>query len=299
MKKWIEAARLRTLPLALSCVFFGSAFSRASGLDFHINVFIWGLITTVILQIVSNLANDYGDWQNGADNHLRAGPLRAVQSGGISPKAMKIAMVCMSIIAFCSGLYLLYLTTSWISIYKLSVLLGLGLMAIIAALTYTSGKNPYGYSGLGDLSVFLFFGIVGTQGIYFLQTGNLGVFEIMPAIGVGCLAVAVLNLNNMRDIESDNHAHKKTIPVRFGIGNAKRYHFMLLLLSWVTLNFYSFFIFDLQFFSVLLVFSTTLTIWLQIKIKKVIEIREYDKYLKPTALYTFILSILFFAGTYL
>ena len=183
-------------------------------------------ITTILLQLVSNLANDYGDTIHGADNEFREGPERAVQLGLISRKAMKQAVILLTILALISGFILVFNTVS--DARSIYILLGIGLLSAVAAITYTMGKKPYGYAGLGDLSVFLFFGWVGVLGTYFLHTGNLDPWIILPATSCSLLSVAVLNVNNIRDIESDKIAGKKSIPVRIGPARAKQYHRILI-----------------------------------------------------------------------
>lgn len=232
MNKWLSAIRLRTLPLALSSIIMGAFLATVKGV-FKWDIFIMSIITTIFLQILSNLANDYGDSQNGADNNLRHGPIRTVQSGAISKKNMLAAIILCSICALVFGLILLWIAFRGIETTFLIFLL-IGILSIIAAIKYTAGKNPYGYAGLGDISVFLFFGIVGVMGSTYLYTNTLEVCTLLPAISCGTFAVAVLNLNNMRDILPDTLANKKTIPVRIGYNNAKIYHFILIILGFLT-----------------------------------------------------------------
>lgn len=232
--------RLRTLPLALSCIGMGG-FLAASQDGFNPYVFFLCLLTTIFLQILSNLANDYGDTIHGADNNARVGPSRSVQSGLISSSAMKSAMFILILLSLGSGIALLYFSD--ISVQEFMIFMGLGVIAIIAAVLYTNGKLPYGYIGLGDLSVFLFFGIIGVLGTYYLQTKTMDWQLLLPSASCGLLTVAVLNVNNIRDIESDKLAGKNSIPVRLGREHAKLYHAILLLsgivlaLIYVILNF--------------------------------------------------------------
>ncbi|WP_291785670.1 1,4-dihydroxy-2-naphthoate octaprenyltransferase, partial [Cecembia sp.] len=200
---WMHAIRLRTLPLALSCIFMGSFLAAYTG-HLRWEVLILAALTTVFLQILSNLANDYGDSVHGADSVERKGPIRAVQSGLISLKEMKRAMFILAGLSLLTGLVLLYVAVqNWVTF---SLFLFLGLLAIWAAISYTSGKNPYGYVGLGDLSVFLFFGLLGVAGTYFLHSLSLSWSILWPAFSLGCFSTAVLNINNIRDIESDQKA---------------------------------------------------------------------------------------------
>src|SRR5690606_22373240 len=194
---------------------------------FRWEVFLLATITTTLLQILSNLANDYGDSVHGADNKERKGPIRAVQSGIISAVDMKKAIGLLAILSFFSGIFLLYISIPSLILFISFVVLGI--LAIIAAITYTSGSNPYGYLGLGDISVFLFFGLVGVLGTYFLHTQQFSSKLIFPAISLGLFSTSVLNINNIRDIEADSKAGKKSIPVRIGRTAAARYNWLLII----------------------------------------------------------------------
>lgn len=197
---------------------------------FQWNIFLLSVLTTLFLQILSNLANDYGDSIHGADNPNRRGPSRAVQSGAIRPQAMRMAIVLFGLLSLISGLVLLFVSfgPAWEAIL---FFLGLGLLSIGAAVTYTIGRKPYGYAGLGDLSVLIFFGFIGVMGSYYLFTKTVSALEIFPAMALGLLSVGVLNVNNIRDIDSDRDAGKFSIPVRLGRRNAVLYHWLLLTLS--------------------------------------------------------------------
>jgi len=232
IKAWIHAFRLRTLPLALSSIFLGS-FLAASINSFSLKIFILATLTTLFLQILSNLANDLGDSISGADNNERIGPERAVQSGVISKKEMTGMLIVFVLLSLISGLWLLYEGLQLISWKQGAIMLAVGLLAIGAAINYTVGKNPYGYSGFGDLFVFLFFGLVGVMGTYFLHTGSVSLSLFLPAISVGLLSVGVLNLNNLRDVENDAKSGKMTIVVKMGVSKAKKYHIALLSLAMI------------------------------------------------------------------
>ncbi|MDN3678961.1 1,4-dihydroxy-2-naphthoate polyprenyltransferase [Vibrio tapetis subsp. quintayensis] len=222
---WLDAARPKTLPLALASIATGSSMAFFTG-HFSLPVMLLALLTAVLLQILSNLANDYGDALKGTDNEERIGPARAIQSGAVSTSAMKQAIIINIALTLISGLALvLYALQSPTSI---AAFLGLGLLAIFSAIAYTVGNKPYGYVGLGDLSVFIFFGLLGVAGTYFLHTGTISSDVFLPAIGCGLLAVAVLNINNMRDIDNDKACGKKTVAVRLGSNKAKLYHIILL-----------------------------------------------------------------------
>lgn len=240
MLKWISAARLRTLPLALSSIFMGTFLAiRANKFGFWI--FLFACLTTILLQVLSNFANDYGDFKNGADLKERIGPKRAVQSGEISSKQMMKGILIVAFLSFFSGLILLYISFDGFFSLIFWKFVGIGILCIVAAFTYTAGKRPYGYIGLGDVSVFIFFGIVGVMGSYFLFTKNIDLEIILPAVFCGLLATGVLNLNNIRDIVSDKAAGKITIPVRLGRKKAIIYHFFLLTFALLSLFAYVYF----------------------------------------------------------
>ncbi|CAH8224094.1 1,4-dihydroxy-2-naphthoate polyprenyltransferase [Vibrio aestuarianus] len=222
---WLDAARPKTLPLALVSILTGSALAFSAG-HFSAPIALLALLTATLLQILSNLANDYGDAIKGTDNEARLGPMRAIQSGAVTLTDMKQAMMINIVLTVLSGLVLIFYALD--SLQSILAFLGLGVLAIIAAIAYTVGNKPYGYVGLGDLSVFIFFGLLGVSGTYFLHTGNIEPSLLLPALGCGLLAVAVLNINNMRDIENDAICGKRTVAVRLGQTRAKQYHFMLL-----------------------------------------------------------------------
>jgi 1,4-dihydroxy-2-naphthoate octaprenyltransferase len=226
IKAWLRAFRLRTLPLALACIGMG-AFLAAGAQAFRMDIFILCMITTVFLQILSNLANDYGDSVHGADSVHRKGPARAVQSGAISPAQMRKALLLFVGLCLVSGIALLIVAfgRDWTA---LVFFLLLGIASIGAAVAYTVGNRPYGYIGLGDVSVLIFFGLVGVLGSAYLFTKQVFGFDILPALSCGFFSMAVLNINNIRDIESDRQAGKYSIPVRIGRKNAIRYHWFLL-----------------------------------------------------------------------
>lgn len=194
---------------------------------FRWDIFLLCILTTVFLQILSNLSNDYGDSVHGADSVSRKGPSRAVQSGVIQPGQMRLAIVIFGLLSLATGLVLLFVSFGfdWRAIL---FFLALGLLSIAAAITYTIGRKPYGYLGLGDLSVLMFFGLVGVMGSYYLFTKTVSWYEVLPAMSMGLLSIAVLNINNIRDIESDKAAGKYSVPVRLGRKKAVVYHWILL-----------------------------------------------------------------------
>lgn len=239
---WIQAFRLRTLPLAFACIGMGAFLAYGDGHYKAIILFL-SLLTTLFLQVLSNLANDYGDSLSGVDHAERKGPSRTVQSGRISRELMRKALVIFAVLAFASGILLILIAFpgQWI---LFSGFLFLGLASIAAAIKYTVGKNPYGYVGLGDLFVLIFFGLVGVLGSYFLHTQAFRIENILPALSCGLFAVGVLNVNNIRDIESDRLAGKFSIPVRIGKQNAVRYHLTLLVLGWFSAVVYTVSLYD-------------------------------------------------------
>ncbi len=203
----------------------GSVLAYSAG-HFSLTIAVMAFVTATLLQILSNLANDYGDAVQGTDNDNRLGPQRAMQSGAVTADQMKKAIIFNIILTAIAGLTLVFYALS--SFESIITFIGLGILAIIAAIAYTMGSKPYGYVGLGDLSVFIFFGLLGVSGTYFLHTGHVDATLFLPALGCGLLAVAVLNINNMRDIENDSECGKRTMAVRLGQRKAKQYHFILL-----------------------------------------------------------------------
>lgn len=226
VKPWLKAFRLRTLPLALSCIAMGGILAASSG-AFQWNIFLFSIVTTIFLQILSNLANDYGDSIHGADSADRKGPSRAVQSGAITPGQMKTAIIIFVLLCLASGVSLLLISfgMNWNAIF---FFFGLGVLSILAAIAYTVGKKPYGYAGLGDFSVLIFFGLIGVMGSNYLFTKQLNWIQVLPAMSCGFFSMGVLNINNIRDIESDRKAGKFSIPVRIGRESAVTYHWFLL-----------------------------------------------------------------------
>lgn len=227
LKMWLETARPKTLPLALASIFTGSALGYwANPQGFNGLVMALCLFTTILLQVLSNFANDYGDHQKGSDTEERIGPLRGIQKGAISAKELKWGLILMVMASFLSGSFLIGIAYENLS--DLFAFAGLGILAIVAAITYTVGVKPYGYMGLGDISVLVFFGLLGVGGTYYLQTHSIDSHIILPAIGSGLLASAVLNINNLRDIEQDAKAGKNTLAVRLGAYKGRVYHCILL-----------------------------------------------------------------------
>lgn len=286
IKAWLSALRLRTLPLALASIVLGS-FLAAADKRFSGLVFLLCAATAVLLQILSNLANDYGDYIHGADNEERRGPKRATQSGAISSLAMRVALLVFVALSLAVG-YVLVKGESVLYYF-------LGIAAILAAVTYTAGPRPYGYVGLGDLFVFLFFGIVGVSGTYFLHTHTLKLSVLLPAVSSGFLSVAVLNINNMRDIQSDEVAGKFTIPVRIGFEKAKLYHVALVLGATGAALVYVFLNYNSAWQLLFLIVSPLLFKNIMAILKKQ-DNRELDPYLKQMAFTALLFSVTFGLG---
>lgn len=293
MKKWIKAFRLRSLPLALACIAMGSILA-ASNDAMRWDIAVLSLLTTLFLQILSNLANDYGDAVSGLDNdEVRVGPSRSVQSGEITKEAMFRAVIIFSILSFISGLSLIILGLGITT--KFFIFLLIGIMAILAAIKYTMGKNPYGYAGFGDLAVFLFFGIIGVLGTYYLHTGEISTYGILPALSCSFFAVAVLNVNNIRDIDSDKISGKISIPVRLGRERAVNYHHFLLVSGILCSIVYVVFRFE-GFFQLIFLIVIPLLYKNGSAVKKFKEADKLDPYLKQMALTTLLFVVTFGVG---
>jgi 1,4-dihydroxy-2-naphthoate octaprenyltransferase len=287
--KWIKAFRLRTLPLSLSGIILGSFYAKKDGF-WDGEIFIFSILTTLFFQIVSNLANDLGDSQKGTDNDKRIGPARAIQSGEISIKAMKIAVIIFSVISLLSASILIKISSENMTNEMILFYAILAIASVLAALLYTIGKRAYGYNGFGDIFVFVFFGLVSVMGSYTLYTKKINIETLFPAITIGLLSTAVLNLNNMRDRENDFNSGKITMVVKLGIEKAKRYHTMLILAALINLIFT---IHSLGWFQFFFLIPVGL---LSFHLKRVLENEEernFDPELKKVALTTFLISILF------
>lgn len=266
----------------------GSFIAKSRGF-WDSSIFLFALVTTILFQIVSNLANDLGDSLKGTDNEHRVGPARTVQKGDISVNQMKFAVVIFSILSLISACYLIYISSKGMSIETIYIYLGLALASVFAAITYTVGKKAYGYYGLGDVFVFIFFGLVSVMGSFTLYTKKFEIVTLFPAITIGLLSTAVLNLNNMRDQVNDKISNKNTLVVKLGFNLAKMYHVGLIMIALT--SFLMYFNFELKG----LIFAIPF-ILLLIHLKKVVKVidpKDFDPELKKVALSTFFLSVFF------
>jgi 1,4-dihydroxy-2-naphthoate octaprenyltransferase len=304
VKSYVKAARLRTLPLSVSGIILGSYLGNqfVNNLsETNIQSSIWessifwlAILTTIGFQVLSNFANDYGDGIKGSDEN-RTGEARMVSSGAITPKQMKTAMLCTIMVTLIVALLLIYVAFGSENFGFSILFLGLGIASIAAAMKYTMGKSAYGYSGFGDLFVFLFFGLLSVVGSYFLYAKVLDLKIFFPAISIGLLSTAVLNLNNLRDREEDKKNNKNTLVVKLGLNNAKKYHYFLFFLALISALLFIFLDFRSIYQFIFLVAFIPL-------IKNIITVSknkipaELDSELKKVALSTFLFAILFGIG---
>lgn len=288
IKPWIQAARLRTLPLSVSGIIVGSAYAYYQN-HFEGLIFILALITTLAFQVLSNFANDYGDGIKGTDAH-RIGEKRMVASGLITPQDMKKAVILMSIFSLVVAVVLIYVSFGATHFLYSVLFLLLGLASISAAIKYTVGSTAYGYSGFGDVFVFVFFGWVSVIGSNFLYTHVIDWKLFLPASSIGLLSVAVLNLNNMRDIDNDTITGKNTLVVKMGLHWAKKYQEACISIASILFVVFCLLV-KVTAIPVLLI---NIPLLLHIgKIKKFEKYEDFDPELKKVALSTFALSVLF------
>jgi 1,4-dihydroxy-2-naphthoate octaprenyltransferase len=295
MKTWIGAMRLRTLPLSIAGIITGGVMAYKDSYDtIDHRIFIHAIITALLLQILSNFANDYGDFKKGTDNDNRKGPQRAVQSGEITAKAMMRAIIVTALLALASGILLLFLAFRDID-FRFIIYFLIGVACIAAALKYTMGKNPYGYMGLGDIFVFVFFGMVSSCGTYFLLTNTFSWDILLPSISIGAWSTAVLNLNNLRDIDNDKASGKITIPVRLGMAKGLVYHYVLIALPFVCNLIYA-----ILNANQLLIFVTLVSLGFAYVLFKPLfnnpDHETLDGLLKKTALFALLFTGLFVVG---
>ncbi len=293
LQAWISACRLRTLPLSISGAIVGSGIAYSRDL-FDSSIFTLTILTTLSLQILSNLANDYGDGVKGTDNENRIGPERALQSGVISPKQMRNAIIFNVILCLILVVSLIYTAFGAEQFLTSFVFVVLGVLAIIAAIKYTVGASAYGYKALGDVMVFLFFGWLSVLGTYFLYSKQIDFLMLLPASTIGLLSAGVLNLNNMRDIESDKLSNKQTLAGYFGSKRAKSYQQLLVIVAMFLIGLYLFLIVNSSMYFVFIAF-VPLLLHLNI-VRKIKTPIEYDPQLKVLALSTVALALLFCAS---
>ena len=293
-KLWISAFRLRTLPLSVSGIIIGGFLAYYNGF-FNAGIFILALLTTLSLQILSNIANDYGDGVKGTDNEDRIGPERAIQSGQITPEEMYHA-IRINILIVIFLVFATVFTAFGVHFILYSLLFFiLGGLAVYAAIKYTVGKSAYGYRALGDVMVFIFFGVLSVMGSYFLFSKQLDHVTILPACIVGLLSIGVLNLNNMRDIESDKASNKITVAVKLGWKQAKRYHVSLIVSAILIALLFGVLYYTSPFNFIFIIAFIPLIKHLMTVIKAQ-KPHELDSQLKLLALLTFALSILLGIG---
>ncbi|MDG1573075.1 1,4-dihydroxy-2-naphthoate octaprenyltransferase [Robiginitalea sp. M366] len=292
LKTWLGAARLRTLPLSIAGILAGTAMARAQGLEDTL-LFTLTLATTLAYQITSNFANDYGDGVKGTDNASRIGPARALQSGAISRAALKRGIWVMIAISAALTLATLLRAFGAGQLWYFLLFGLLGLCAIWASIRYTVGNTAYGYKGLGDLFVFLFFGLLSVQGCQFLYTQTLLAEAWLPAIAIGALSAAVLNLNNLRDLEPDRAAGKITLAVRLGPRWGRVYHWVLCLTGFTAMVAYVF-IQPRPAMAALVLLPFLGLAWHLVCFVRAREARALDPELKKVALSTFALGLLLY-----
>ena len=294
IKAWLHAARLRTLPLSLSGIIVGTGLAAVLG-AFDGQIFAFALLTTIGFQVLSNFANDLGDSQKGTDNAQRVGPARAIQSGQLSAAQMKIGMWVVGVFSLLSALYLIKLSVPNLSSNAIYFYVVLALACIAAAITYTVGKNAYGYRGLGDIMVFIFFGLVSVVGVFMLFGEAFEWIVLFPAISIGLWSTAVLNLNNLRDIHNDAQMNKRTMVVKLGFHKAKYYHVFLVSFGMATW-FFTIYLLAVSAMNYYLFIALFPSIGFALHLQKVVQNTEpasLDPELKKVALLTFFSSILF------
>jgi 1,4-dihydroxy-2-naphthoate octaprenyltransferase len=296
IKTWISALRLRTIPLAASAILTGAALA-----EFHYSanftVALLCFTTAVALQMLSNLANDYGDFVKGTDNDQRLGNTRALQSGNITVEQMRVAIILFVVLSLASGISLLYKATNGEFNTTFLLFFAVGIAAIAAAIKYTVGKNAYGYSGLGDIAVFIFFGPVAVIGTFLLCNGidfmwPKDAVVLLPAAGIGLLSAGVLNTNNIRDIENDRASGKYTIPVKIGLHKARVYHTILIVSALLCFFIYSI-VYEFHWIKLFQLPASFLIIITLMGVRKNEPSPAYNQYLKKLSLGTLLFVIVF------
>ena len=291
---WISTMRLRTLPLSISGIVLASCLAEYNGC-FEWRIGILAIFTTLSFQILSNLANDYGDGIKGTDNKDRIGPERAIQSGKISPEEMFNAIKINVLISIGFAFLLIFCAFGVKHFFLTLLFFILGLASVVGAIKYTVGSNAYGYRGLGDLFVFIFFGLVSVIGCYVLYAKTIDHVVFLPACTIGLLSAGVLNLNNMRDIVSDEKSNKITLAVKIGIKNVKKYHYTLIGLAIVLSALFGILYYTSPYNLIFVVAYIPLVIHIK-TVHKNTDPKLLDPELKKLALTTVLLAILMGVG---
>ena len=291
-KIWLQAARLRTLPLSLSGIIVGNGLAYESD-GFSLVILVLSLATTIAFQVLSNFANDYGDGVKGTDNESRIGPARVLQQGLLTRAQLKRGIQICAAVSLVFAFALIYVAFGTSDLLYSLIFIILGIASVVAAIKYTVGSNAYGYRALGDLFVFLFFGGVSVLGSYFLQAQEFQIDLILPATALGLLSVGVLNLNNMRDIHTDKEVNKITMAVLLGASLSKAYHAFLLIGAVLTTVFYV--KMDIQPAYLFMIAVLPMMIHLR-RVLGYTDPKEFDPELKRLALCTFLFAILFAIG---
>ncbi|MGG5505952.1 MULTISPECIES: 1,4-dihydroxy-2-naphthoate octaprenyltransferase [unclassified Myroides] len=293
-KTWVSAARLRTLPLSISGIIVGTACafpSYAHHPNFYL-IFFFAILTTLLFQILSNFANDYGDGVKGTDNENRVGPQRALQSGLLTKEELKKGIVFTAGLSLVSALLLIYLSFGRDHFFTSLFFFVLGISCVAAAIKYTVGQSAYGYRGLGDLFVFIFFGLVSVIGCFYLYGQTIDVWVILPAVAVGNLSIAVLNINNMRDLDADKVVGKNTLAVKLGRQRAKYYHYFIILFALAAFIIYALYC-EKAWWNYAFILAYFPLIKHLFFVRNNTEPKELDSQMKIVALSTFFVSVLF------
>ena len=291
-KIWLQAARLRTLPLSLSGIIVGNGLAYGSD-QFSLVILYLSLATTIAFQVLSNFANDYGDGVKGTDNESRIGPARVLQQGLLTREELKRGIQICAAVSLVFAFALIYVAFGTSDLLYSLIFIILGIASVVAAIKYTVGSNAYGYRALGDLFVFLFFGGVSVLGSYFLQAQEFQIDLILPSTALGLLSVGVLNLNNMRDIHTDKEVNKITMAVLLGASLSKAYHAFLLIGAVLITVFYV--KMDIQPAYLFMIAVLPMMIHLR-RVLGYTDPKEFDPELKRLALCTFLFAILFAIG---
>ena len=293
-KTWISAARLRTLPLSISGIIVGTAcaFPYYANHPHFTLIFAFAILTTLLFQILSNFANDYGDGVKGTDNENRVGPQRALQSGRLTREELKRGIVLTAVLSLVSALVLIYLSFGRDHFFTSLFFFVLGISCVAAAIKYTVGQSAYGYRGLGDLFVFIFFGLVSVLGCFYLYGQTIDPWVILPAVAVGNLSIAVLNINNMRDLDADKQVGKNTLAVKLGRSKAKRYHYFIILFALIGFVVYAVHS-QKDWWNFAFILGYVPLIKHLFYVKNNTEPKALDSQMKIVALSTFLVSVLF------